>query len=1043
MKLSIGMIVKNEEKYLERCLKGIKPILDNVESELIITDTGSTDDTVKIAKEFTDKVLYFDWCNDFAAARNIALKQSCGEWFMFIDADEILSSCKNIIDFFNSGEYKKYNSATYVIRSVYNSGESSDFDAQRLTKITNDTQFDGIVHERLNTFGEPIKRLSDVADHYGYYYETADQKENKFKRNSELLLKKLREKRPVDPMIYIQLYETYLIGNMRDEADMYMDKGIEYCKKNSNVCLAALFCRKAYLYMLDEDYENAILACKDYSKNCTSRSADKEIYAIRATAEYRLGKYKETLISLDKFFTIYNDVENGKIHTQDADIINFLASSENNYLPLICVFFAVCIKLKKYEQAINKLPELRIYEHCFDKELVDQIVVFAIQIIQNTSKDSYDCFYKQLDDYGKSRLKDSMDDLNIENKAKCVKLSIGMIVKNEEKNIERCLNGIKPILDNVDSELIITDTGSTDRTVEITKKYTDKVLHYEWTKDFSAARNTAFDIAKGEWFMFLDADEVFENCDGIIDFFDSGEYKRYKSASFVIRNLNGEDKYIDFYPRRMVKRYPDTRFVGIIHEYLYPILEPSKHIDDIALHYGYLYVTFEESQAKFNRNVELMLKTLETENEPHPKIYSQLFDGYGSVFRIDEAFKYLEIGIEKCKKNNDRYIVILYFQKAEYLYRNAEYEKALAVCEEYFSEKKRIKLPALTTDGDIYAYSADSLFALGRCEEAIDQYKKYFEAYRNIKSGKLCTEDMHQKTVEMCSDRVLPGLFNNFLGCCINVGKFNTADMYIQSYPINNKEIKDDALLTLCSRMIIVLENFGYKNTAKYVGKLDERGRRLFVDMLFVRAYTSDFNMTVCDALSKICSNIQKMDLDALLDFRNKACVQYVKHNAAEKIINIWNHSAELKKHNCGRLFCVDVNRCVEDLATIGAVCPENDDNCTDAVKAARILNDCILKKKNGQIKDCILGLKIVVKMYEPTASLVSEYSQAIIKELEEKRPMSEMDRLANTIKRNIKTMISNGQYENAKKMLNEYKQINPNDPEIDVISEMLVENGD
>lgn len=59
MVLSIGMIVKNEEKYLERCLTALKPTLENVDSELIIADTGSTDNTVEIAKRFTDKVYYF------------------------------------------------------------------------------------------------------------------------------------------------------------------------------------------------------------------------------------------------------------------------------------------------------------------------------------------------------------------------------------------------------------------------------------------------------------------------------------------------------------------------------------------------------------------------------------------------------------------------------------------------------------------------------------------------------------------------------------------------------------------------------------------------------------------------------------------------------------------------------------------------------------------------------------------------------------------------------------------------------------------------
>ena len=109
MLLTIGMIVKNEERFLERCLTGLKPILENVDSELIIADTGSTDKTVEIAKQFTDNVIYFEWTNDFAAARNSTRERAQGLWYMFVDGDEIFVSCDNIIKFFNSGEYKKYN----------------------------------------------------------------------------------------------------------------------------------------------------------------------------------------------------------------------------------------------------------------------------------------------------------------------------------------------------------------------------------------------------------------------------------------------------------------------------------------------------------------------------------------------------------------------------------------------------------------------------------------------------------------------------------------------------------------------------------------------------------------------------------------------------------------------------------------------------------------------------------------------------------------------------------------------------------------------
>ncbi len=91
IRISQCMIVKNEEKYLEDCLKAMSPIREAVPSELIVVDTGSTDRTVEIAEQYADQVLHFEWCDDFSAARNVSLEAASGEWFLYLDGDEILS----------------------------------------------------------------------------------------------------------------------------------------------------------------------------------------------------------------------------------------------------------------------------------------------------------------------------------------------------------------------------------------------------------------------------------------------------------------------------------------------------------------------------------------------------------------------------------------------------------------------------------------------------------------------------------------------------------------------------------------------------------------------------------------------------------------------------------------------------------------------------------------------------------------------------------------------------------------------------------------
>lgn len=87
MNLSFCIIVKNEEKNLPRCLASVKNVVD----EMVVLDTGSTDRTPQIAQEFGAKVYYFEWCNDFAAARNESLKYVTGDWVLVLDADEFLS----------------------------------------------------------------------------------------------------------------------------------------------------------------------------------------------------------------------------------------------------------------------------------------------------------------------------------------------------------------------------------------------------------------------------------------------------------------------------------------------------------------------------------------------------------------------------------------------------------------------------------------------------------------------------------------------------------------------------------------------------------------------------------------------------------------------------------------------------------------------------------------------------------------------------------------------------------------------------------------
>ena len=152
MKISLCLIVKNEEAVLGRCLESTKNFAD----EIIIVDTGSTDKTKEIARQFTDKVYDFEWINDFSAARNFAFSKATLDYQMWLDADDVVpeKSVKEINDL------KKTLSADveivtmkYVLSFDQNNNPTFYSTRERLFKRSKNYQWIDPVHECIPLIG--------------------------------------------------------------------------------------------------------------------------------------------------------------------------------------------------------------------------------------------------------------------------------------------------------------------------------------------------------------------------------------------------------------------------------------------------------------------------------------------------------------------------------------------------------------------------------------------------------------------------------------------------------------------------------------------------------------------------------------------------------------------------------------------------------------------------------------------------------------------------------------------------------------------------
>ncbi len=194
-----------------------------------------------------------------------------------------------------------------------------------------------------------------------------------------------------------------------------------------------------------------------------------------------------------------------------------------------------------------------------------------------------------------------------------IKLTIGILVSNHIKYIRKGMEAIKPLLDAVPSELIVVDTvgpENSDGSLDVVREYTDKIYHFDWIDDFSAARNVAIDHARGEWFMYFDDDEYFDDVTEFIDFFKSGECEKYNIAYYYTGDYTKKDFFQKAMAERMVRRTNNTRFVGIVHERFNETYLPIKQFKAFTHHFGYLYETPEQKDAKTKRNLPLLEKEL-------------------------------------------------------------------------------------------------------------------------------------------------------------------------------------------------------------------------------------------------------------------------------------------------------------------------------------------------------------------------------------------------------------------------------------------------
>lgn len=194
-------------------------------------------------------------------------------------------------------------------------------------------------------------------------------------------------------------------------------------------------------------------------------------------------------------------------------------------------------------------------------------------------------------------------------------ISLCMIVKNEEKFIEQCLQSVHTFVD----EIIVVDTGSTDRTIDICKTFDAHIDSFEWNDHFAEARNFSVSKATGDWILWLDADEEVDAKKITI----LKEHLLQSKATMVLLpviNYYGDtfpvqdEQAFVYYQPRIFRNHQGIQFINRIHETpSNPVTEAKEHIEylDIpVLHYGYI-TEVTKTKEKINRNLQLLKQEYE------------------------------------------------------------------------------------------------------------------------------------------------------------------------------------------------------------------------------------------------------------------------------------------------------------------------------------------------------------------------------------------------------------------------------------------------
>lgn len=395
LQLSICLPISNRRDTLYKCLDGLKPLLENLDAELIVVDT-SNDGSTEIAQSYGAKIIPFTWINDFAAARNVAIREAKGSWILSIDDDEWFDDTSEIITFFQSEQWKQCDTAFYKVRN-YTDPQGSTFGdsyVQRMAKNHTKLHYIYPIHEAFDfSFlkDKPYsKYFNSFVHHYGYAYSTAEDREKKIYRNIAGIYTTL-QLYPFNLRQHQQLCNELTIIKNYNAATAYTFKLLSLCKlQEKNNHIEALHWKRIAIIFL---YTIGQISCNRDLISMTKKLTNlKEYNAFQlATIHYYLAanaindtNYDDVCIHALEYYKKRSEyLASPNKNSQSLSIFTDLVEPTNKFNSLIISHAYALLQLENKSNAEKVLREFNY--NFIEKESTPMLV----NVLTRVSEDAF------------------------------------------------------------------------------------------------------------------------------------------------------------------------------------------------------------------------------------------------------------------------------------------------------------------------------------------------------------------------------------------------------------------------------------------------------------------------------------------------------------------------------------------------------------------------------------------------------------------------------------------------------------------------------